>query len=49
MIALAADEDFDNDYLRALHRRLPEIDIVRIQDVGLSGCDDPTIMALPPS
>ena len=44
MIALAADEDLDNDLLRALHRRLPGIDIVRVQDVGLSGCDDATIL-----
>ena len=44
MIALAADEDFDNDILRALLRRSPAIDIVRVQDVGLSGCDDPTIL-----
>jgi hypothetical protein len=44
MILFAADEDFDNDILRALHRRLPAVDIVRIQDVGLSGCDDPTVL-----
>jgi len=45
MIRFAADEDFDNDILRALRRRLPEVDVVRIQDVGLSGAEDPAILA----
>ena len=44
MIVFAADEDFDNDILRALQRRLPGIDIIRVQDVGLSGYDDPTVL-----
>ncbi len=39
-----ADENFNNDILRGLRRRHPEIDIVRIQDVGLSGIDDPTLL-----
>jgi predicted nuclease of predicted toxin-antitoxin system len=42
---LIADEDFDNDILRGLLRRHVEVDIVRVQDVGLSGSDDPTILA----
>ena len=29
------DEDFDNRILRGLLRRLPELEIVRIQDVNL--------------
>ena len=45
MIRLVADEDFDNDILRALVRRVPEVDVVRVQDEGLSGADDPTILA----
>jgi hypothetical protein len=45
MIRFAADEDFDSDIFRALRRRLPEIDIVRVQDVGLGGADDPTVLA----
>lgn len=44
MLLLAADENFNNDILRGLLRRMPELDIVRIQDVGLSGVDDPTIL-----
>ena len=31
------DEDFDNDIVRGLLRRLPTLDEVYAQDVGLSG------------
>jgi hypothetical protein len=44
MLRLAADENFNNNILRGLLRRRPELDIVRIQDVGLSGTDDPTVL-----
>ena len=44
MLRLAADENLDNDILRGLIRRRPEIDIVRVQDAGLSGDDDPTVL-----
>jgi hypothetical protein len=37
-----ADENVNNDILRALFRRNPTLDIVRMQYVGLSGVDDPT-------
>jgi hypothetical protein len=40
----AADENFNNDIVRGLLRRKPDVDIVRIQDVGLSGADDPTLL-----
>jgi len=39
-----ADENFDNTIIRGLLRRQPDIDIVRVQDVGLSGKDDPTVL-----
>lgn len=39
-----ADENFDNTIIRGLFRRNSMIDIVRVQDVGLSGKDDPTIL-----
>lgn len=45
MLRLAADENFNNDILRGLVRRNPSLDIVRIQDVGLSAADDPTVLA----
>ena len=38
------DEDFDNDILRGVLRRLPAIAIVRAQDVGLSGAKDPVVL-----
>ena len=44
MLRLAADENFNNDIVRGLWRRKPELDIVRIQDAGLSGADDPTVL-----
>ena len=43
-LRLAADENFNNHIVRGLLRRDPELDIVRIQDVGLSGADDPTVL-----
>jgi hypothetical protein len=44
MLLLAADENFNNDILRGLLRRKPDLDIVRIQDEGLSGADDPAVL-----
>lgn len=44
MLRLATDENFNNDIVRGLWRRKPDVDIVRVQDVGLSGADDPTIL-----
>lgn len=44
MLLLVADENFNNDIVRGLLRRKPELDIVRVQDVDLSGADDPTIL-----
>jgi hypothetical protein len=44
MLRLAADENFNNDVVRGLVRRRPELDIVRLQDVGLSGADDEAVL-----
>ena len=44
MLRLAADENFNNDIVRGLLRWQPELDIVSLQDVGLSGADDPTVL-----
>ena len=44
MRRLAADENFNNDIVRGLIRRKPDIDIVRVQVVGLSGADDPAVL-----
>ncbi len=45
MVRFLADEDFNNDLLRALGRRRPQVDVVRVQDVGLSGRPDPAVLA----
>jgi hypothetical protein len=44
MLRLAADENFNNDIVRGVRRRHPAIDIVRVQDAGLSAADDPAIL-----
>ena len=44
MLLLAADENFNNDIVRGLLRRRPNLDIVIAQEAGLSGADDPSIL-----
>lgn len=44
MLRLAADENFNNDIVRGVLRRAPGLDIARVQDVGLSGQDDDTVL-----
>lgn len=39
-LRLAADENFNGAIVRGLQRRLPDLDIVRVQDVGLSSVED---------
>lgn len=41
---MAADENFDNAVLRGLQRRVPNLDVVRIQDTQLYGADDPDVL-----
>ncbi len=45
MLKLVSDEDIDGDLLRGLYRRRPDLDIVRVQDVGLSATPDPEVLA----
>jgi predicted nuclease of predicted toxin-antitoxin system len=40
-----ADENFNNNILRALLRHLPSLDIVRAQDTAIAGADDPALLA----
>jgi hypothetical protein len=44
VIALAADENFNGRILRGLLRRIPEVDVVRVQDTTLYTADDPRIL-----
>jgi hypothetical protein len=43
-LRLLADEDFDNDILDGLRRQIRELDVVRVQDVGLASASDPVIL-----
>jgi predicted nuclease of predicted toxin-antitoxin system len=45
MLSLLADENFNGDVVRGLLLRRPGLDIVRIQDIGLSGAEDPDVLA----
>jgi hypothetical protein len=45
VIRLASDENFDGDILRGVLRRLPDLDIVRVQDAGLAATPDPIVLA----
>ena len=45
MLRLLADENFNGDIVRGLLLRLPGLDLVRVQDVGLGGAEDPDILA----
>ncbi len=45
MLKLVSDENFDGDILRGLYRRRPDLDVVRVQDVGLSATPDPDVLA----
>jgi hypothetical protein len=38
------DENFDNTIVRGLLRRKSGLDVVRVQDVGLAGADDPAVL-----
>ncbi|HUE20381.1 MAG TPA: DUF5615 family PIN-like protein [Bryobacteraceae bacterium] len=40
-----ADENLNNDIVRGLLRRKPALDILRVQDAGLSGMDDSSLFA----
>ena len=43
MLLLGADENLNSKLVRGV-QRLRKLDIVRVQDVGLSGADDPTVL-----
>ena len=45
MLRLASDENLKGELVRGLLRRQPDLDLVRTQDAGLLGADDPAILA----
>jgi Domain of unknown function (DUF5615) len=44
MLKFVADENLNYDIVRGVRRRNPVIDIVRVQDIGLPGADDPSVL-----
>jgi hypothetical protein len=44
MLRLATDEDFNNRIFRGVLHRAPDLDIVRVQDAGLTLKDDPHVL-----
>ena len=45
MLRLASDADVHGHIVRGLRRRLPEIDLVRVQDALPEGTPDPEVLA----
>jgi predicted nuclease of predicted toxin-antitoxin system len=45
MLSLLSDENFNGDIVRGLFLRQPNLDLIRVQDVGLREVDDPAILA----
>jgi predicted nuclease of predicted toxin-antitoxin system len=45
MLRLLADENFNDDIVRGLLLRQPDLDLVRTRDVSLSSAEDPDILA----
>jgi len=44
MLRLLSDENFNGDIVRGLFLRQPDLDLLRVQDVGLRKVDDPEII-----
>jgi hypothetical protein len=45
MLSFLSDENFNGDIVRGLLLRQPNLDLLRVQDVGLREVDDPAILA----
>lgn len=43
-VRFLADENFNRKIVVGLQRRVASLDLVRVQDVGLLGADDPTVL-----
>jgi predicted nuclease of predicted toxin-antitoxin system len=44
MLRLLSDENFNGDIIRGLLLCRPDLDLLRVQDVGLGEANDPTIL-----
>src|SRR5690349_7329374 len=45
MLRFLGDENLNRDIVRGLRLRRPDLDLILIQDLGLEGADDPTVLA----
>jgi hypothetical protein len=45
VLKLVSDENFNADILRGLYRQDPDLDVVRVQDIGLKATPDSDILA----
>lgn len=45
MLSLVSDENFNGDIVRGLFLCYPNLDLLRVQDVGLKEANDPDILA----
>jgi predicted nuclease of predicted toxin-antitoxin system len=45
MLRMVSDADFNGTLYRALFRELSDLDLIRVQDVGLRTAEDPDILA----
>lgn len=46
MVRLLTDENFDRNIFRGLRRRLPNLHCLVVQQAGLSGSDDPSLLEI---
>lgn len=44
MLRFACDENFNNVIVRSLQNRVPELDLVRLQDTEIAGADDNKVL-----
>jgi predicted nuclease of predicted toxin-antitoxin system len=44
MVRLVTDENFSDKISQELLRQRPQLDLVRVQDVGLRSADDPSVL-----
>lgn len=44
MLRLLSDENFNGELVRGLLRKQQDLELVRVQDAGLMGLDDPSIL-----
>ncbi len=44
MTHFLADENFNTDIVQGIRRRIPSLNIIRIQELGMAGWEDPAIL-----